>query len=82
MTYDNIKPEPACCKADVMPALIRHDTGHNHLWFWVWAVEDRHDKRHVMTHIWFYMKGCNHRVLRLRGHSRRRVFDPLSHIGL
>lgn len=32
MTYDNIKPEPPCCKAHVMPELIRHDIGRNHLW--------------------------------------------------
>ena len=56
-------------KTCVMPELIRHDTGHNHLWRWAQAIEDHHDKRLVMTHVWFNMKGCNHRAQILHAHS-------------
>ena len=66
MAYDDIKPKQWCCKTCVMPELIRHDTGHNHLWRWFRAICDRHDKRLVMTHVWFYMKADDHRALHTR----------------
>lgn len=34
------------------------------------AVQDCHDKRFIMTHVWFYMKECNHGARAGLHHSR------------